>query len=102
MMTPFAAPAWSGGWDSPGTMGRRNLRIAVLDLIPQGPAVSLWARVMNANMASIMPPVVASWCERAGHRVRFFAYTGFEDLPALLREEHDLVFVSAFTRSAQL
>lgn len=79
-----------------------KLRIAVIDLIPQGPASSLWARVMNANMASIMPTVVAAWCEQAGHKVTFFLYTGFEDLLEALPVDCDLVFVSAFTRSAQL
>ena len=37
----------------------KKLRVGVLDLVPQGPATSLWARVMNANMASIMPQVVS-------------------------------------------
>ncbi len=78
-----------------------KLRIAVIDLIPQGPAKSNWARLMNANMASIMPPVVAMWCEQAGHEVRFFSYTGFEDLRAELVQDRDLVFISSFTRGAQ-
>lgn len=62
----------------------------------------MWARVMNANMASLMPPIVAAWCEQAGHTVDFFVYTGFEDLQAALPASPDLVFISSFTRSAQL
>lgn len=78
----------------------RKLRILVVELVPQGPATSLWARVMNANMGSIMSPVVATWCEQSGHDVTFFTYTGFEDLHEILKEKRDLVFISSFTRSA--
>ncbi len=46
----------------------RPLRIGVLDIVST-PERSLWARVMHANFASIMPQVVAAWCARAGHRV---------------------------------
>lgn len=80
----------------------RKLRIAILDLVPQGPATSMWARVMNANMASIMPQVIAAWCEQQGHEVHYLCYTGFEDLRSELPLERDLVFVSSFTRTAQL
>jgi len=79
----------------------RKLRITVLDIIPQGPATSLWARLMNANMASIMAPVVALWCEQAGHEVEFLAYTGFEEIDTELLDR-DLVFIGSFTRSALL
>ena len=62
----------------------------------------MWARVMNANMASIMPQVISVWCEQLGHDVTYFCYTGFEDLEAAVPDDCDLVFVSSFTRSAQL
>ncbi|HEV3410318.1 MAG TPA: hypothetical protein VG095_08480, partial [Chthoniobacterales bacterium] len=80
----------------------KKLRVKVLDLIPQGPASSWWARVMNANMASIMPQVVAAWAEQKGHSVDYLCYTGFEDLLAELRGGYDVVFISSFTRTAQL
>ncbi|MDQ6862115.1 MAG: radical SAM protein [Verrucomicrobiota bacterium] len=80
----------------------KKLRIKVLDLVPQGPASSWWARVMNANMASIMPQVIAAWTEQKGHEVEYLCYTGFEDLLAELRGDYDLVFISSFTRTAQL
>ena len=35
---------------------------------------------MNANLASIMPQVLAVWCEEAGHEVHYVCYTGAEDL----------------------
>ena len=80
----------------------KKLRIKILDLIPQGPASSLWARVMNANMASIMPQVIAAWAEQKGHDVQYLCYIGFEDLLTELRAGYDMVFISSFTRTAPL
>jgi hypothetical protein len=57
---------------------------------------------MNGNLASIMPTVIATWCEQAGHRVNFICFTGFEDLRKELPEEADLVFIGAFTQAAYL
>jgi hypothetical protein len=79
----------------------RPLRITILDLVNKGPAKRLFARLMNANLASIMPQVVAAWCEELGHRVHYVCYTGFEDLGRELEGETDILFVSAFSRSAQ-
>jgi len=56
---------------------------------------------MNANLASIMPQVVGVWCQEEGHHVTFVAYTGFENLMHELPENVDLVFICAFTESAQ-
>lgn len=80
----------------------KKLRIGVIDLVSQGPTRSLWARVMNANLASIMPQVVAVWCKRQGHDVSFLCYTGFENLARELPRDLDLVFIGAFTESAQI
>jgi hypothetical protein len=57
---------------------------------------------MNPNLASIMPQVIAVWCEEAGHDVRFICYTGFEDLHEELKADTDLLFIGGFTQSAQL
>jgi hypothetical protein len=57
---------------------------------------------MNANLASIMPQVVAVWCEREGHDVTLVCYTGLEDLVTELPADLDLLFIGAFTQSAQL
>lgn len=57
---------------------------------------------MHANLASIMPQVIATWCEEAGHRVHLTCYTGFEDLTDHIPEDIDLLFISAFTQAAQL
>ena len=54
----------------------RKLRIGVLDLVTKSPNPSLYGRMMNANLASIMPQVIAVWCEQMGHDVTFVCYTG--------------------------
>src|SRR5207248_7803259 len=57
---------------------------------------------MNANFAAIMPQVIAVWCEEEGHEVTLVCYTGFENLVEELPADVDLVFIGAFTESAQL
>ena len=78
----------------------RSLHVTIIDLVTKGPTDSLYARVMNHNLASIMPQVVGVWCEELGHQVRFICYTGREDLHQELLEETDIVIIGAFTRSA--
>lgn len=80
----------------------RRLRIGVLDLVTKSPNPSLYGRIMNPNLASIMPQVVAVWCEREGHSVTLVCYTGLEDLVKELPADLDLLFIGAFTQSAQL
>ena len=80
----------------------RKLRIGVIDLVTKGPTRALYARVMYANLASIMPQVIAVWCEEQGHDVTFICYTGFENLVEELPDRVDLVFVGAFTEAGQL
>jgi hypothetical protein len=75
-------------------------RITVLDLVTRGPTKALFGRLMNANLASIMPQAIAAWCEELGHDVKYVCYTGREDLNALIADETDIVFIGAFTRSA--
>ena len=80
----------------------RKLRVGVIDLVAKGPTRSLFPRIMNANLASIMPQIIALWCEQEGHDVTFVCYTGFEDLVKELPDNVDLVFIGAFTEAAQL
>jgi len=80
----------------------RKLRIGIIDLASKAPTKALWARVMNANLSSIMPQVVGVWCQRAGHDVTFVCYTGFEDLMEVLPQDLDLLFIGAFTEAALL
>ncbi len=85
---------------SPSSPRRR--RIGILDLVTKSPRNSLYGRLMNANLASIMPQVLGVWCEEAGHQVHYVCYTGGEDLLQLLPKDLDVLFIGAFTQAAQL
>ena len=78
----------------------RKLRIGIIDIVSRSPTRALYARVMNANLASIMPQVIGVWCREEGHDVAFVCYTGFEDLLEELPDNVDLVFIGAFTEAA--
>src|SRR6266699_3634832 len=80
----------------------RKLRVGIVDLVTRGPTRALYARIMHAHLASIMPQVVGVWCEAEGHEVTFVCYTGFEDLVRELPADVDLVFIGAFTEAALL
>jgi hypothetical protein len=80
----------------------RRLRIGILDLVTKSPNPSLYGRLMNPNLASIMPQVIGVWCEQAGHDVHLVCYTGLEDLLEELPAELDILFIGAFTQSALL
>jgi hypothetical protein len=67
----------------------------------KGPTKALFARIMNANFASIMPQVLGVWCEEEGHDVSYVCYTGFENLVNELPQNVDIVFIGAFTEAAQ-
>jgi hypothetical protein len=82
-------------------VSKRRLRITVLDLVSKGPTRSKFRRLMNANTASLMPQVIATWCEELGHDVRYVCYTGFEDVAATFGGDCDVLFVGSFSRSAQ-
>jgi hypothetical protein len=78
----------------------RQLHIGIVDIVSKGPTRALYARVMNANLASIMPQVIGVWCRQLGHDVTFLCYTGFEDLLQELPGTLDLLFIGAFTEAA--
>ena len=80
----------------------RRLRIGILDLVTKSPNPSVYGRLMNANLASIMPQVIGVWCEQEGHDVTLVCYTGMEDLLEELPSDLDVLFIGAFTQSAQL
>ncbi len=79
----------------------RKLQVGIIDLVSKKPNKKLFARIMNANFASIMPQVVGVWCEEEGHSVSYVCYTGKEDLMAELPQNADIIFIGAFTESAQ-
>ena len=78
----------------------RILKIGIIDLVSKKPTNNLFARIMNANFASIMPQVVGVWCEEEGHKVSYLCYTGKEDLLNDLPFDADVVFICAFTESS--
>lgn len=80
----------------------RKLHVGVIDIVSKSPTRALWARVMNANFAGIMPQVVAVWCQEEGHKVAYLCYTGRADLAEAMPEDLDLVFIGAFTEAAHL
>lgn len=80
----------------------RKLSIGVVDVLARSATKSLYARAMRANLASIMPQVVAAWCARAGHDVHVAYYNGYENMTDELPDGLDVVFIGAFTTSAQL
>lgn len=79
---------------------KRLLKVGIIDLVHKGPTNTLYARVMHPNLASIMPQVIAAWCEEEGHEVQYICYTGLENLSKELPENIDIVFIGAFTQSA--
>jgi hypothetical protein len=81
---------------------RRRLNVGILDLVARSGKNSLYGRVMNANLASIMPQVLGVWCEEAGHRVHYVCYTGRENLVEELPADLDVLFIGAFTEAAHL
>ncbi len=80
----------------------RKLRIGIIDLVTKAATRSLYEQIMNANFVSIMPQVIAVWCEEEGHDVTFLPYTGTESPVEELPDNPDLLFVNAFTEAAQL
>ncbi|MFN8650971.1 MAG: hypothetical protein U0133_03600 [Gemmatimonadales bacterium] len=77
----------------------RRLKIGILDLVAKRPQPGLYGRIMNANLASIMPQVLGVWCEEAGHEVHYVCYTGVEDLLSEF-PDLDVLFIGAFTEAA--
>lgn len=80
----------------------RKLSIGIIDLVAKAPTRTMWMRVMGANFVSIMPQVVATWCEDLGHDVTLVTYTGRENLLEELPAGVDFVFISSFTEAALL
>ena len=79
----------------------KRLTIAVVDLVTSRPTRGLYSRYMNANLAGIMAQAVAVWWVRR-LRTNFICYTGDQDIVRDVGGDVDLVFIGAFTRSAQL
>lgn len=80
----------------------RKLRIGIIDVVSRSAVSNLYARTMRANLASIMPQVLAVWCEEEGHDVFLAYYNGYTNMVDPLPDDLDVVFLGTFTQSAQL
>ena len=80
----------------------RKLRIGVIDVIGKSASRTLNARTMRANLSSIMPQVVAVWCEEEGHDVYMAFHSGYLNMIEPLPDDLDMVFISSFTLTAQI
>ncbi len=78
------------------------MRIGIVDLLGKEPPRNGYSRLMRANNTSIMPQVIAAWCEEDGHEVHVAYYSGPELLAGGLPPELDLVFINAFSQCALL
>ncbi len=78
-----------------------KLKVGIIDLVSKRPNKKLFARIMNANFASIMPQVIGVWCEEEGHDVNYICYTGKENLLRDIPRDSDIIFIGAFTEAAQ-
>lgn len=80
----------------------RKLRIGVIDILSNSAGRKAWGRFIRANYASIMPQVVAVWCEELGHDVFMSYYNGPELMAGERPDGLDVVFVHAYTNTAML
>ena len=74
-----------------------KLRVGVIDVIGKSASQTLNSRTMRANLASIMPQVVAVWCEEEGHDVFMAYHSGYLNMVEPLPDDLDLLFISSFT-----
>ena len=74
-------------------------RVTIIDLVTKGPTKGLFARMMNPNLASVMPQVIGVWCEELGHEVPMSPIAAMRIWPPVA-EETDVLFIGAFTLSA--
>jgi hypothetical protein len=80
----------------------RKLSIGIIDVASRTGHQNLYGRVMRANLTSIMPQVIAVWCEEQGHDVSLTVHNGPNPLLDPLPDDLDLVIIGAFTQSAQV
>ena len=80
----------------------RKLRIGIIDILSRSTKSNLFQRSMRANLAAIMPQVLAVWCEEEGHDVFIAYYNGHQNMIEALPDDLDIVFFGAFSNSAQV
>ena len=80
----------------------RSLRIGIIDLTTNCSNPGWWDRIRLPSYASVMSQSIGVWCEELGHRVSYVCYTGIENLFDEISTDIQLLFIGAFTQSAQM
>ncbi|MFQ5568144.1 MAG: B12-binding domain-containing radical SAM protein [Rhodothermales bacterium] len=84
----------------------RKLNIGVIDILGKTTSRHLLRRLrslfIRPNNQSIMPQVVAVWCEELGHDVSMAYYNGPEIMAGGIPDDVDMVFINAFSQNALL
>jgi radical SAM superfamily enzyme YgiQ (UPF0313 family) len=79
-------------------------RVGVIELISDSAWQNWGTRFYGARFrrhyASIMPQVVAVWCQQLGHEVVYSTYFGQQDPESLLPRDLDVLFVSTYTHAS--
>jgi radical SAM superfamily enzyme YgiQ (UPF0313 family) len=82
----------------------KRKRVGVIELISDSVWQNWGTRFYGARFrrhyASIMPQVVAVWCEQLGHDVSYATYYGQQDPESLLPRDLDVLFVSTYTHAS--
>ncbi len=78
----------------------RKYRVGIIDILGKSVSKRAFARYSRANNMSIMPQVVAVWCEDLGHEVHLAYYSGPACVIGGLPDDVDVVFICAFSHSA--
>lgn len=79
-----------------------KLRVGVVDILSKSVSKKPYSRFMRANNQSIMPQVVAAWCERDGHDVQIAYYNGYECVAGGIGDDRDIVFINTFSQCAMV
>ena len=82
----------------------KRLKIGVLELladsVSQDRITSFYGARVRRHYASIMPQVVAVWCEQLGGDVTYATYYGQDEPRSLLPDQLDVVFISTYTHAS--
>ena len=80
----------------------QKLKVGVIDILGKSVSKKAFSKYSRANGASIMPQVVAAWCEELGHDVSYTYYNGYEVFHGGVPDDVDVVFIAAFSHSAMV
>ena len=82
----------------------KRIRVGVIELISdsvwQNWGTRFYGKRFKRHYASIMPQVVAVWCQQLGHEVTYSTYFGQQDPESLLPRQLDVLFVSTYTHAS--